>query len=245
MKEKPFSVDQPLADRRPARCSTRRCRATPRPAGRSGRRRCAPAAGRGRAARSGRASDRTAARTCAAASCIGHHGAAATFAITGTVDSNAAGSISNTASVTAPPGTADPSPVNNSATNDNPRDRCRPTRGSKSRRARSPASPVAALSSPWRWGNNGPSAAQNVHAVITVPSAFAVGSAAGSGWSCSVALGVVTCDLAGALGAGVVAPSIDLSTSLAGTAGAILNGTKRARIAVTPRATPAACVRPT
>ena len=147
------------------------------------------------------------------------NGAAATFAITGTVDSNAAGSISNTASVTAPPGTADPSPVNNSATNDNPA-------GSVQADPRIEISPgsvsgVAGSSALFtvEVGNNGPSAAQNVHAVITVPSAFAVGSAAGSGWSCSVALGVVTCDLAGALGAGVVAPSIDLSTSLAGTAG--------------------------
>ncbi len=48
------------------------------------------------------------------------NGATATLAISGTVDPGATGPISNTASVSTPPGTTDPSPGNNSATNDNP-----------------------------------------------------------------------------------------------------------------------------
>ena len=68
-------------------------------------------------------------------------------------------------------------------------------------------------------GNNGPSPAQNLQAVITVPSGFSVGSATGTGWSCSIALSVVTCDLAGPLGASASAPSITLQTTLPGAAG--------------------------
>ncbi len=43
-------------------------------------------------------------------------GGTATFIVNGTVSSSATGSITNTATVTAPPGSNDPNPANNSAT---------------------------------------------------------------------------------------------------------------------------------
>ena len=47
-------------------------------------------------------------------------GASATYTISGTVPSGTTGSLGNTATVTPPPGTTDPNPTNNTATNNNP-----------------------------------------------------------------------------------------------------------------------------
>ncbi len=147
------------------------------------------------------------------------NGAAATFAISGTVDPIATGPISNTASVSAPSGTTDPSPGNNSATNDNPAGSVQ----SDPQIGISPSSSSGSTGSNAAFTvdvtNNGPNSAQNVHAVITVPAGLSVVSAAGTGWSCGVALTVVTCDLSGPLGAGAVVPPIVLSTILPGAAG--------------------------
>ena len=147
------------------------------------------------------------------------NGAVATVAISGTVLSGTVGSISNTASVSAPSGAIDPSPGNNSATNDNPA-------GSVQADPQIGLSPVSSSGSAGSHAtitvdvtNNGPDAAQNVQAVITVPPAFSIGTATGPGWSCSVALNLVTCDFAGPLGATAVAPPITLQLTLPGAAG--------------------------
>ena len=68
-------------------------------------------------------------------------------------------------------------------------------------------------------GNNGPSAAQNVETVIAVPSGFSSISASGSGWSCSVVITTITCDLFGPLGTGTTAPPITVQASLPGNPG--------------------------
>jgi uncharacterized repeat protein (TIGR01451 family) len=147
------------------------------------------------------------------------NGAVAAFAISGTVSSGAVGPISNTASVSAPSGTTDPSPGNNSATNDNPAGSVQADPQIGISPASSSGSPGGSVTVTADVSNNGPNAAQNVQTIITVPPSFSVSSATGTGWSCSVALNFITCDFAGALAASTVAPAVTLQLTLPGTAG--------------------------
>lgn len=69
--------------------------------------------------------------------------------------------------------------------------------------------------------NNGPSNAQAVSVVDTLPPGVAFQSASGAGWSCNEAAGVVTCDRA-TLGSAQSAP-LEIEVTMPGSAGEVVN----------------------
>ena len=129
-------------------------------------------------------------------------GAVVTLTIVGTVDSGTTGTLSNTATATTPSGTLDPIPGNNAATDANPTS---PAQADPAI-AISPAATSVGVGSPVPFTvtvtNNGPAAADGVKALISVPPGFGFVSATGGGWTCSLSVNLVICDLTGQLASG-------------------------------------------
>lgn len=72
--------------------------------------------------------------------------------------------------------------------------------------------------------NNGPLIEPGpIRIVDTLPAGLSYGSAAGSGWSCSAALQVVTCDLTASLASGVSAPALTLTVAVSGGASGLIS----------------------
>lgn len=115
-----------------------------------------------------------------------------TFTVTGTVAADASGTLANTASITPAGGVTDTNPANNSSTD---MDTLTPRADLLIAMTDSP-DPVgrgATLTYTILVTNAGPSAAASVTVVDTLPAGTSFTGAAGDGWSCGEAGGVVTC----------------------------------------------------
>jgi len=130
------------------------------------------------------------------------NGAVATYAVSGDVNAGTTGTITNTVTVTTPPGMLDPSPGNNVATDTNPTTVIQAdpaiaiTPGSTSVGVGATVPLTIPVS------NNGPSAASGVKAVVSIPSGYGFIAASGAGWTCSLLVNLVTCDFAGSFAMG-------------------------------------------
>jgi uncharacterized repeat protein (TIGR01451 family)/uncharacterized protein (TIGR03382 family) len=145
---------------------------------------CAPAAACGTASGTGNIS--------AAPVTLGS-GGTATFTVTATVAPSATGTLTNTATVAVPVGYTDPATGNNSATDT---DTLTPRADLAVALTDSP-DPVngnATLTYTVSVNNLGPSTAASVTARLNLPAGAPFVSATGTGWTCSQAGGVVTCD---------------------------------------------------
>jgi uncharacterized repeat protein (TIGR01451 family) len=150
-------------------------------------------------------------------------GSVATLTVHGTVDPAATGVIANTATAATPLGVIDPTPANNSAT-----DLAAPTSAADAAIAIAPTTAAVAPGAPLSFtvtvSNNGPASATGVQASVLLPPGYGFGSAAGTGWACSLVVSTVTCGLAAPLGSGAAASPIGLSlTAPAGAGHTALN----------------------
>ncbi|WP_277871163.1 DUF7507 domain-containing protein [Dokdonella fugitiva] len=148
-------------------------------------------------------------------------GGTATFTLSGTVAAAATGSLVNTATVTPPPGTADPTPGDNSATDidtlsPNADLTVTKTDGSAN------ATPGSAITYTIAVGNNGPSDAVGATVLDTIPAAIG-----GATWSAAYAGGAS----GPASGSGDIAATIDVPVggsatfTVSGIVGASATGT--------------------
>jgi uncharacterized repeat protein (TIGR01451 family) len=134
-------------------------------------------------------------------------GAMATFTVTATVAMNSSGTLSNTATVTAPTGIVDSNLANNTVTITNP------LVGSADLGVTITNTPTSvevggAYSYDVGVSNTGPSEANGVSVVITIPAGDTFQSATGTGWSCTYSAPKVTCTLAAGLPSGTSAPIV-------------------------------------
>ncbi|MBN1210444.1 MAG: DUF11 domain-containing protein, partial [Myxococcaceae bacterium] len=151
-------------------------------------------------------------------------GGSATFTVTATVDPAATGTLDNTATVAVPASYTDPDAANNSATDS---DTLSPSADLSLALSDSP-DPVqegGTLTYTLAVNNAGPSSASSVTATLNLPAGATFVSAAGTGWSCSEAGGVVTCTRPTAASGAVpditvqvTAPSINNPVTLTATA---------------------------
>lgn len=148
--------------------------------------------------------------TCAGAACPGPSGMgnlsatlgalaagqSVTFTLVGAVSPTATGTLSNTATVSAPGGITDGTPGNNSVTVTNP------LLGSAALTvglAHAPAAVVARSTYTYTLtvSNAGPSAGAGITATVTAPAGATLGTTTAPGWTCSAPIGqTVTCTLA-------------------------------------------------
>ncbi len=137
-------------------------------------------------------------------------GSVATFTIRGTVNPATTGTLTNTATVTTPLGTLDPSPGNNVATDSNnaPAASADPTITITPGTSNVP--PSAPLDFTVTVSNNASTAATGVAAVVSIPPGYGFVSATGSGSTCSLSVNLVICNLSGVLAANASAPPISL-----------------------------------
>ncbi|MFM7627042.1 MAG: hypothetical protein ACKO7G_11410, partial [Gammaproteobacteria bacterium] len=71
--------------------------------------------------------------------------------------------------------------------------------------------------------NNGPNAAGNLVLTDSLPGSSTFVSASGTGWSCSHAAGLVTCNRTGALAVGATAPAVTVVAKINATGGFVTN----------------------
>ncbi|MDC0712099.1 Ig-like domain-containing protein [Stigmatella sp. ncwal1] len=147
-------------------------------------------------------------------------GGTATFTVTGTVSPTVTSTLSNTATVASPASNTDPTPANNTAT-----DTTTVTAASSAdlqvsiQDAPDPVVAGGALAYTVNVTNNGPNTASAVTATVNLPAGATFVSAAGTGWTCSQAGGVVTCTRP-SLGVGA-APLITVQVTAPAAAGSI------------------------
>ena len=119
-------------------------------------------------------------------------GGTATFTVTATITPAATGTLANTASVAAPLSNTDPATGNNSATDTNTLTPSADLAVALTD-APDPVNGGTTLSYTLTVNNQGPSNAASVTATLNLPAGATFISAAGTGWTCNQAGGVVTC----------------------------------------------------
>jgi uncharacterized repeat protein (TIGR01451 family) len=121
-------------------------------------------------------------------------GGSATYTLTGTVDPAVTGTLANTATIAAPPGTNEPNPANNSATDTDtltPQADLALTKTASS----DPVPPGSPLTYDLKVTNAGPSDAASVTVVDTLPAGVTFVSSVPGPPTCTLAGPTLTCDL--------------------------------------------------
>jgi uncharacterized repeat protein (TIGR01451 family) len=147
-------------------------------------------------------------------------GGTATYTVTASLDPAATGTLSNTVTVSAPAGTIDPDPVNDSATDVDTLTPEADLAVSKTDTA-DPVSPGAPLGYALAIANAGPSNATAVTVIDTLPAGVVFGSSNPGPPTCSFAAGTLTCAL-GPLAAGS-GSAVTIDTTVTAGTGILVN----------------------